>query len=256
LCFFNTKNKEGFIMSLAPVVESVVNDKVQNGDMFTAHDVTIEVRQRGHRASHTEVRDAVHDYYQRGGLGIGYSRTNISVPGGNPFLYHRGVDNPANYSNIRGGQSVQSGNQQTIAIPSNGDSDSDDDDDGTVGVVSSVNIPSGLIASVAVNSSNSKNKPGLMSGREVDSRKTLSLPAPVVRKVGFQTGQKVYAVASNDGVDVVDSLPPSSSIFGKYTVDCHNQVRLTQNILKRAGIPGDKYDLEDAGNKVVVKLHK
>jgi len=89
--------------SLISVVEAVVNEKVQAGEMFTAHDVTLEVRKRGHRADHNEVRDAVHAYYGRGGFGVGYTRTNISVPGGQPLLYHRTVDDPSTYSNIRGG---------------------------------------------------------------------------------------------------------------------------------------------------------
>lgn len=89
--------------SLILVVEAVVDEKVQAGAMFTAHDITLEVRNRGHSAGHNEVRDAVHDYYGRGGLGVAYTRTNISLPGGQPFLYHRGTDDPATYSNIRGG---------------------------------------------------------------------------------------------------------------------------------------------------------
>lgn len=257
-------------VGLTPVVETVVDEKVQKGEMFTAHDVTLEVRGRGHRAGHTEVRDAVHDYYQRGGLGVGYARTNIPVPGGyTPFLYHRSADDPATYSNIRGAgvMSTPVGNQQTIAVPppssQTDDDDDGDDDDG----LSSVTIPPGLIANVGPglvvtpihsnsNGRHASNKPGATSARGVDGRQTLSLPAPVIRKVGFRAGDKVYAVASTDGVDVVSTLPPSSSVFGKYTVDCHDQVRLTQSLLKRAGIAGTKYDVEEAGNKVVVKLHK
>jgi hypothetical protein len=94
--------------SLVSVVETVVNEKVQNNELFTAHDVTLEVRNRGHRAGHNEVRDAVHDYYSRGGLGVAYARTNITVPGGNPYLYHRIVDDPLNYQNVRGG---------TVSVP-------------------------------------------------------------------------------------------------------------------------------------------
>jgi plasmid stability protein len=89
--------------SLISIIEAVVDEKVKAGEMFTAHDVTLEVRKRGHRADHNEVRDAVHDYYARGGLGVAYTRTNISVPGGQPLLYHRTVDDPSTYLNIRDG---------------------------------------------------------------------------------------------------------------------------------------------------------
>lgn len=250
---------------LVPVVESVVDSKVQGSDMFTAHDVTLEVRNRGHRVGHAEVRDAVHDYYQRGGLGIGYSRTNISVPGGNPYLYYPSNADPNTYSNIRGmgvSPTTPSGNYQTIPVPPAGNSSDDDDDDDDGSLASAVSIPSSLISSVAGvavngnrNGKHSANKAGVTSARAVDGRSTLSIPAPVVRKV-FKVGQKVYAVASADGVEVVDQQPPAASVYGKYTVDSHCQVRITQSLLQRAGIGGTSYDVEESGNKVVVKLHK
>jgi len=264
--------------SLIPVVETVVDEKVQAGELFTAHDVTLEVRQRGHRAGHGEVRDAVHDYYGRGGLGVAYSRTIISVPGGNPYLYHRGADDPSVYQNIRGGGniSVPNPNPATISVPpfgqsGDGDDDGDDDGDGQA-----VNIPSNLlgslssvpqnsVAGIAVSGVNgharnsatrTSNKPGNTKARTVDGRGTLSIPAPIIRQLGFKPRQKVYAVAATNGVDIVATQPPASAVYGTYTVDDHEQVRLTQALLQRAGIAGKQYDVEQLNNKVVVKLSK
>lgn len=257
---------------LIPVIESVVDSKVQNGEMFTAHDVTIEVRTRGHRAGHIEVRDSVHDYYQRGGMGVGYARTTITVPGGTPFLYHRTVDDPANYTNIRGSAAgsstpvVPTSNQQTISIPSfttsstdDGDDDDNDDDDDDDDIASNSLISSVAGVAVAVATPPTQkvvNKPGAMSSRCVDGRATLSVPSPVIRQVGFHVGQKVYAVASQNGVDLTATAPTPGSVCGKYTVDRYAQVRITQSLLKRAGIPGNSYDLQQVGNKIVVKLAK
>lgn len=256
--------------SLIPVVESVVDQKVAAGDMFTAHDVTLEVRSRGHRAGHNEVRDAVHDYYGRGGLGVAYTRTNISVPGGQPYLYHQGADDPSTYANIRGGGgALASPSPQTIAVPpananTGTDDDEDDEDDEDDG--QGVSIPASLLQSVGgiavggvpAHSHNTRtgNKPGNMKARTVDGRGTLSIPAPVIRKVGFKVGQKVFAVASTQGVVVSASQPPAASVFGKYTVDNHEQVRVTQALLQRAGIAGSKYDLEEGTDYVSVKLSK
>lgn len=261
--------------SLVPVVETVVDEKVQAGELFTAHDVTLEVRSRGHRAGHGEVRDAVHDYYGRGGLGVAYTRTNITVPGGNPYLYHRGADDPATYSNVRGGGTVKVPSPATIPVPPVGQSgdDDDDDDDGQavtippslLGSLSSVVGTTPSVAGIAVSGVNgharnsatrTSNKPGNTKARTVDGRGTLSIPAPIIRQLGFKPRQKVYAVAATNGVDIVATQPPASAVYGTYTVDDHEQVRLTQALLQRAGIAGNQYDVEQSNNKVVVKLSK
>jgi hypothetical protein len=66
----------------------------------------------------------------------------------------------------------------------------------------------------------------------------------------------VYAVASTDSVDIVDTKPSTSVVYGTYTVDDNDQVRLTQALLQRAGIAGNQYDVEQSNGKVIVKLSK
>jgi hypothetical protein len=90
----------------------------------------------------------------------------------------------------------------------------------------------------------------------VDGRGALSIPSPIIRKVGFKAGQKVWAVASAGSVDIVSTQPSNTTVYGKYTVDNHDQVRLTQSLLQRAGLGGKKYDVEQEADKVVVKLSK
>jgi len=275
--------------SLVPVIETVVDEKVQAGELFTAHDVTIEVRSRGHRTGHGEVRDAVHDYYGRGGLGVAYTRTNISVLGGNPYLYHRGADDVSTYHNVRGGGNnptpvvthyVAGGQKNsTIQVPPVGQSGDDDDGDGaaagqTVTIPSILlgslldslsSVPQNSVAGIAISGTNgharnsstrTSNKPGNTKARTVDGRGTLSIPAPIIRQLGFKPRQKVYAVAATNGVDIVATQPPASAVYSTFTVDDHEQVRLTQALLQRAGIAGTQYDVEQLTNKVVVKLSK
>jgi hypothetical protein len=250
---------------IRPVVEQVCDDQVHNGGMFTAHDITLEVRNRGHRVGHHEVRDAVHDYYSRGGLGVAYTRTTISVPsGGTPFLYHRTADDPATYGNIRGVGMVPNPSVNTISVPppssvsstASDDEDEDDEDD-----VPPSALGLGSVAGVAVatrpakqHKSKSANKNKLV-GRTVDGRATLSLPSPLVRAAGFNPGDKVYATGVPDGVEVT-LHPTSAALCRKYTVDNHGHIRLTQGLLKRAGIPGGTYDVAGDNTKITVKLHK
>lgn len=239
------------------VVEDVVNEKTQAGEMFTAFDITTEIRNRSHRVKHDEVRDLVHDYYTRGGLGIDYTRTTISVASNNqqqfvhPWLYHRLVDNPLNYQQNKLPaifKNTQANNPPVVQQQNQ-----------------PITIPSNLLSSNSSNSSNSPilnkkscraNPAGLCKARNVDARGTLSVPANVLKKIGFQAGQKVYAVAVGNGVSITPNQPAQSTVFKKYTVDCHGQVRITQALLRRAGIPGNKYDVDSQSDKVVLTLSK
>lgn len=196
-------------MSLNLIVETVINDKINNQEMFTAHDVTLEVRNRGHRAKHDEVRDLVHNFYVNGGFNSSYTRTNISVPNGNPFLYHNMNDDPSSYQKVRG--TMTQNNNQTITIPSNIDSCTDQD----------------------VN---------LVTNRLVDARNTLSIPTCFVRDAGMGIDQKVYVYQGGRGAKV-SSDKPNGGYF-EYTVDSHNQIRITQYALASLGIGGKEYDVE------------
>lgn len=77
------------------VIESVIQEKIGKNKSFTAHDITQEVRNRGHRVSHDEVRTEVHSFYDRG-LMKDYTRTRASYPAKNtshpsyvhPWCYH------------------------------------------------------------------------------------------------------------------------------------------------------------------------
>ena len=241
-------------MSLVTVVEQVVNDKVQNGEMFTAHDVTLEVRSRGHRAGHAEIRTAVHDYFNRGGMGVAYNRSTITVPGGTPFLYHRLVDDPSTFANVRGLNTSVSPTSATITVPPLtivDDEEGEDDDEKLTGLTVSPTI-GGLTVS-PITAQKASNKPGQVNSRQVDERGTLSIPTNLVRGAGLSSKQKVYAF-SEAGTLFVGATKPSTGLFHEYTVDRNDQIRITQKCLQDAGIPGKTYNLElNANSQILVK---
>ena len=259
-------------MSLVTVVEQVVNDKVQNGEMFTAHDVTLEVRSRGHRAGHAEIRTAVHDYFNRGGMGVAYNRSTITVPGGTPFLYHRLVDDPSTFANVRGLNTSVSPTSATITVPPLtivDDEEGEDDDEKLTGLTVSPTIGGltvsptigGLTVSPTIGgltvspitAQKASNKPGQVNSRQVDERGTLSIPTNLVRGAGLSSKQKVYAF-SEAGTLFVGATKPSTGLFHEYTVDRNDQIRITQKCLQDAGIPGKTYNLElNANSQILVK---
>jgi retron-type reverse transcriptase len=80
------------------LIRQIVQEKVQAGAMFTAYDITLEVRSRGGNVRHGEARDLVHQLFERGEMGAGYNRTPIDVGAPTrPFLYHRFSDDPSRY---------------------------------------------------------------------------------------------------------------------------------------------------------------
>ena len=89
------------------VIEKIVLEWVASKKSFTAHDVTQEVRSRGHKISHDEVRTEVHSLFDRGLMTASYKRTVVSLPDRtssnpsyvNPYLYHDASVDPYLYGN-------------------------------------------------------------------------------------------------------------------------------------------------------------
>ena len=80
-------------------VSSIVNVLVNDGEMFTAFDVTKKIREEGIWAEHSDVRAIVHGMFELGDLsGTGYARTLVPIPGKIPaFCYHLHTDDPDDY---------------------------------------------------------------------------------------------------------------------------------------------------------------
>jgi len=248
---------------LPAVVEQIVKDKVAAGAMFTAHDVTLEARGKGHRADHGQCKDAVHDLFARGEMGVAYTRSPISVTGGNPYLYHQRIDDPNNYANVRGGQpqvNSQVNTGGTITVP-DGDGDDDDDDDGPAAVLIPAASPSFLTRSAP------KNSRLQVSGRQPDARNVLSIPIDLIRKMGLVAGNKVAIYSAVNGSAHLEihkhdkGNQADTNRIAEYTVDKNGQIRITKGCINLAGIAStvSAYDVEDkTGDSephIVVKSH-
>ncbi len=97
------------------VIEAVIQEKISKKESFTAHDITQEVRNRGHRVTHDEVRTEVHSYYDRG-LMKGYDKMRGSYPDRNspgsfvnPWCYQPKTQHPSVVS-----KSVQTSNSTQV----------------------------------------------------------------------------------------------------------------------------------------------
>jgi retron-type reverse transcriptase len=80
------------------LVEQLVREQVHAGAMFTAYDITLLLRKIGGNARHQEVRDLVHEVYEKGRMGAAYTRSLIDVGAPTkPYLYHRYSDDATSY---------------------------------------------------------------------------------------------------------------------------------------------------------------
>jgi len=68
-------------------VKEVISDKISKDIMFTAFDITKELRKNGNKVRHGNIRSIVHDLFRNGEIN-GYTRTIIDINGERPFVYH------------------------------------------------------------------------------------------------------------------------------------------------------------------------
>ncbi len=82
----------------AIAVKDVVAGRVSQGAMFTAFDVTKELRGKGNQVQHRNIKEIVHALYTHGEMS-GYDRSLVSISGApiQPFLYHPTSCDPTTY---------------------------------------------------------------------------------------------------------------------------------------------------------------
>jgi retron-type reverse transcriptase len=80
------------------LIQLIIQDKVSRGEMFTAFDISKELSRQGSGARHRDLKDIVHQTFERGEMGPQYTRTTIDVGAPTrPYLYFRKGDNPRRY---------------------------------------------------------------------------------------------------------------------------------------------------------------
>jgi hypothetical protein len=217
-------------VALAQLIEKTALQKVQNGEIFTAHDITRAVRQQtATRVGHNDVRSEVHSLFSRGMM-PNYTRTLATFPGVNPqpWIYHPFT---ADVSQFQSKIVVQP--TQTIASVSNDDDQEDDDHDDAV----------------------NKTANGFY---RVDARQTLCVPNRLLRKISLTPGQEAAVCADYQNNQLLVVNPQNTGPhqhLSTYTVDSYGNVRITQATLQRGGHPGTEYEIDGDSSRVTIKKH-
>ncbi len=228
--------------ALTAVIEGVIDDKVQNGELFTAWDVTVEVRNRGHRDRHNNIKNVVHDYFARGQMGADYNRTLINVPGApiQPWCYHRFTDDPHTSYNPQASKPQKTTPAAVAAQVAGFYAQGQADDDGDDG--STTTVPASLPAVL----------PSVAGFRQPDARGTVCVPADVLRAAGFKPKDTAHVWQHTADTLKVCKPATGGKPLGEYTVDENNNVRITKHVLQNINGTGAGYDFTGSGSQVLV----
>ena len=230
-------------------IQDVTTDWVNDGRMFTAFEVSLEVQKRvraegGQPERHRHMKTAIHqemDQYLQTGL-YGQNLQDVGAP--DPaFVYHPPGEDPANYTPLSRKDDQQKPTPATPAQPQ------------PVAASSTPNI--GL---AAVDDDDDGDQTDSV-GRKPDQRGTLTVPNYMLRAAGFQPKDVAYVTRRNDsGTDVlVLSKRATTQPVTTYTVDYASNVRVTAKVLGECNIGGPgvvTYDFDGTSDEVVVKKHQ
>lgn len=240
------------------VIQDVATEWVNDGRMFTAFEISLEVQKRvrdsgGQPERHRHMKGAIHQELERYINGGTYCQQLQDVGAGTPaFVYYPPNEDPATYKPLARKDSPP----QAPADP-------------TLGPVASQPA-----TTPAAPTKPSTPGPGLSlcgpddsddgdqvdsAGRRPDQRGTLTVPNQLLRAAGFQPKDIAYVTSRDDnGAKVlVLSKRTTSQPITTYTVDYATNVRVTSHVLSTAGIGGSNatYDFDGTGDEVLVKLH-
>jgi len=252
------------------LIVDVVNQKVTNGELFTAYDISkcvqAEEKKQGLPFTrHLEIKGDVHraiapHLVENGG---GYARTLVPIANPQPWLYHPINADPANYIPYGATQPIGStvnvltppaapslgGNGKTKMLPG-GVMQPPPADDGATALGKAITAP---VAAPPLPASDDDDD---FQNRSPDARGTLCVPSQLLHEAGIYPGDKtvVVAGAKADGKPclLVRKQNEADTGLTEYTVDVHGNVRITAFTLVQGKLPGPTYNFEGKDNEVYV----
>jgi len=223
------------------LVHEVLDEKIAADEMFTAWDVTSEAKKRGADERHGILKGAVHsrwDYLRA----AGYRRAPVDIPGVAvpPWVYYPLNADPQDYLNSSAVNVVTpAADDDDVDVDANGDVDIEDDA-----------VPTGVVVGTAIavdRTSSLLTKEG-----------RLNIPADMLRSIGARHGKIVEFHSKDDELFVVeagdavqDRLNGADAIRA-CTINSDGRMRISSDVLKRAGMNGTRFYLERDGGLIVV----
>jgi len=207
-------------------ITDVVSEFVAADKMFTAWDVTMEVRKRSKdRVQHFEVKKEVHKVFDQGNMS-GYNRTLATLQNVNPqpWIYHPMSADPTIYD----------GKPVAPAVVSS---------------ISSVDDNDNSISDIAADGS---------AVYKFDTTDRLCVPNKLVREIGLKTGDEIEITGSGPIAFFVQpkGAVAAPSVVANYVVDRYDNVRISRATLSKLGISGVAFEIFREGGSNSIKVKK
>jgi hypothetical protein len=221
---------------------AIVQSWIGQRKPFSAWDVTVELRKRGHSGEHHQLKSIPHDMFSNGEMGD-FSKTLVQYQGAPrpAFLYHPPEVDPQTIVASTGGSVADA----TVASPvapttsvsdddedeeeedeegddDDGDEEDEDDEEGTVTNPGSVVKTPGTV---------------------------LYVPKSMAQAVGITPRGKAY-MRIDSGKIVITPIPDANT--KTVHVDCHQNIRVPTTALLKVGAD-DKVSLQVNGTEITVK---
>lgn len=213
-------------------INDVVTEFTNKNLMFTAWDVTVELRKKSKsRVQHYEVKKEVHEMFENGNI-FSYSRTLAHLPNVNtqPWIYHPLAADPSVYAGMPTtdlGFPTKVLGAPTSTISTVDDDDVDDDDGNVL--------------------------------YKFDKTDRLCVPNKLVRQMGLKHGDKVEVMCDSQPTNEVKLVKHDSQtatiLAATYVVDDSDNVRVTRAALNKVGMDGAAYEIEGDAKNIKIKKY-
>lgn len=246
-------------------LETIIQGKINNGEIFTAFDITKELRVqvgKSVRISHNDVKHDIHDLIQRhsNSGSVSYSRTLVDLPGvpERPFLYHPQGSDINTYGPLAQSNAAATAGHSVVVV-------SDPNDpalpSATPSATATLNTTAAASNSApAFPSATPSNDPDVI---QQDNRGRLWIQARFLNGLGVSHPQPVYVTQStvkSNGTDVpvlkiTTATPAGATEAVEYIVDRHANIAISKGVLLDAGLDGQgNYKVEGTATDVTVRV--
>ncbi len=255
-------------------VDRIVQDKIRQaaadwlreGRMFTAFEISLEVKAEGVRERHRNMKEFIHQVLAELGGQHNYTRTLRDV--GAPihaWLYHKIGDNPFMYRPLpRHDSQEDSDEDNTVAAATPADSglaNSGLTDSGLTdsGLTDSGPAPDGVRNPALLSSSNPQPASILDGAYGADHQGRLALPTDLLANLGLQPGQQAAVTIDAENEEIRLSRPIHLGLATAdltLTLDQQGVVRLDPETLKKANLHSlQSYHVVGRGNIITVRAY-
>jgi len=211
-------------MDALTMVGQVISDKVSQGEMFTALNVSRVAQAAGLKARHNSLKHITHASFEDGEM-AGYTRTLITVGGFQAWLYHEPTADISEYDGDESSQPSSQASIPTMAPATIGIDDDDEDDDG--------------------------DDEDEDEDDSTDARGRVCIPVSMLNDLGLIAGDKAHVVAGVDQL-VLKARPPSTNgdKVVVYQVDKSGNVRISKSRMKN--LLGGSRVVRVCGDEVII----